>query len=554
MARAKPWSEGGAVASILAVLLLLLPTLAHAAWEPPADVAEPFNAGVVALGKGDPAAAETAFRQTLATDPACGRCAHGLGIALVRQEKLGDAITVLDRAVTAFPDRAELHTALAGATFARQQFATAIAHAREAVRLDPGSVDAHVALQQGLLREGRTDDARAALVGAALPGPEATCLELLVGIEEGATPPPGKLAYCRQAKHPGLASTVEARMAAGTGRMAAAAALAGDTLSADGQATSVELVASAVRKHQGGDDIGALPLLDRAVTLEPRRVDARILRAVCRARTDDLDGALADLQVVFEADSWVEVHETGGLSGVLTARDEAQLQDGVRKGAGLLVSLLVEAGRLDEAERALGRASAELGMGPRLAAGAARLHAARDERVDAWKVLGPALSQWPDDGDLRLLAAEIAAQDPGVVPPDVAAVLDAAADWRSGYYKALSQARAGEHDACASSALAASKAMGGAVQPAPTPDDQRTVLRLLHTCAVNAERLVDADRAAEAIGSPGALQEVARINHALMRHQAGRSADALQLLEGLTATTPRRQELIDAIRAQASGG
>jgi len=535
--------------TLLLLALAAVGGLAHAAWEPSPDVAAPFNAGVLALNAADPAAAADAFRDALVADPSCGRCAHGLGLSLLRQERLDDARDALADALDRYPEHAELHTAYAAASFAAQDFDTARSHASTAVALAPTSIDAQVAYQQVLLRLGAIDDARAALDRATdLPGPERACLSLLIDIEQDRAPNSTSRAYCSQAGHPGLASTVDARIGAHASRPAVAAAAAT-------AATSMQLVVQALQRHQAGDDPAALPLLDRALALEPRRVDARILRAVARARTGAMDDAIADLQLVLDAKSWVEVHRTGELSGVLTAGDEAELREGVRQGAGLLVSLLVEEGRLDDAERTLSRANSAYGMGPRLTAGAVRLRTAQGLLPAAWDILAHGLEQWPADSDLGLLATELAARDPDGVPAALADSVAGATDWRALYHRAHAAAEADRHAACAADAERSWQGLDTSddTTSAASADDRATVLRLMHTCAVNAGLLTAADRAADALRHPGVLQPIARVNHALMREDVGDHEGALALLDGFQPPTDEARHLAANLTVYAAG-
>lgn len=531
---------------ITLALLSLLAAPARAGWEPPDRVADPFNQGVLALGQGQPDRAEASFRQALDQAPDCGRCAHGLGLSLLRQQRLEPALTLLREAATRFPDRPELLTALAGAEFAAQDFAAALSHARAAATQAPDSVDAHVALTQVLLRLGQPDAARQALVQATLPGPERACLDLLVGVEQGATPAGASLAYCRQAAHPGLASTVDARLAAGQGQLSAAAAVA-----ARAGVDTVEQVARALRLHQQGQDAQALPLLDEALAHEPHRVDARILRALCRARVGQIDPALEDLRQVLGARAWIQVHRTGELSGVLTATDEAALQRSVKQGAGLLVSLLVKAGRLDEARTTLVQARQALGEGMELSAGEVRLLLADQDPAAAWRALEGALSTWPDEPELILLASELSARDPHGAPSALTARLVSAADWRASYHLAVAAAGQQDHGACAELA-GRSAALMAQGSPGPTPEDRVTVRRLWHTCAVNAQATDQAERAAAALGDAARMHEVARIQHARLRLEAGDGAGAIALLAGFQATTEARQAQVEQIRAQAA--
>lgn len=525
--------------------LLLLCALAQAAWEPSEAVAEPFNDGVRALEAAEPLAAESAFRATLKSDPSCGRCAQGLGIALVRQQRLDEAREVLEGAVAAWPQRAEARTALAGALFAAQAFAAARDQASRAAALDPASVDAHVALVQVLLRLGRTDEARGALSGARLPGPEKTCLELMLALEEGSAIGSTTLAYCRQATHPGLASTVEARISADSGRLAATAATAGKA-----GASTVERVARALQHHQQGRDDLALPLLDSALAQEPRRVDARILRALVQARRGLQEESLRDLDEVFAAESWVQVHESGEMSGVLTKADEGALQQSVRQGAGLLVSLLVEAGRLEDADSALRRADARLGMGAELSAGAVRLRLAQGRTADAWEVLGTALQRWPENADLELLLGEAQARAPELAPASLRARIEALTDWRGAYTLASADSRSGQHRTCAERLGRVSAELGRLA----SAEDSLTVERLWHSCAVNADWHSEAERAATAMGSPEAMNEVARVEHARLRLESGDPTGARRLLAELKPSTEARAAKVQAILEAADGG
>ena len=529
----------------LLALLALSGGPARADWEPQDKVAAAFNEGVLALEGGQPDRAEAAFQRALDGDPSCGRCAHGLGLALLRQQRPALALPVLRQAAARHPDQPALQTALAGADFAAQDFASALEHARAATDLDQSSVDAHVALTQVLLRLGQPDSAGQALAAATLPGPERACLDLLIAVEQGQEPGASTLAYCRQAAHPGLATTVQTRVAADAGQLAATAALAGQS-----GVDTVEQVARAMRLHQQGQDAQALPLLDAALAAEPHRVDARILRALARARTDQLDPALADLRLVLGARAWVQVHRTGEMSGVLTASDEVALQRSVRQGAGLLVSLLVQAGRLDEATATLEQARQALGEGVELAAGEVRLWLARGDAPAAWRALEQGLITWPDDPDLVLLASELSGQDPQGAPPALTARLASAADWRASYHLAVAASGRQDHVGCADLADRSARLMARG-NPPPTPQDRVTVRRLWHACAVNAELADQAERAAAALDDPASMHEVARIQHARLRLEAGDREGALALLQGIQPTTEPRRAQVEQLRGLA---
>lgn len=513
---------------------LWLVGVALGGWEPADRAVEPFNEGVRALEAARPAEAEGAFRAALDKDGACGRCAQGLGLALVRQQRLEDGIQTLRRALAAHPGRPELETALAGALFAAQAFEEALAHAQRAATLDGGSVDAHVALVQILLRQGQPGAARQALQAARLPGPERACLDLLIGLEEGQRPGSTALAICRQAAHPGLASTVLAR--------------AGGPRAAEATSPTAKVAAS-LRAHQAGQDEQALGQAEAALALEPRRADARMLKAISLGRLGRVDEALAELQRILDAEAWITVHAGGEMSGVLTASDEASLRAGMGQVAGLLASLLVERGRLDEAEAVLRRAVLDPGPSAEQSSAAVRLRRAQGRLPEAWSALAQAFERWPDHPDLQLLLIELNAQQPEGVPEALRARAAGLEDWRSVYGQASALARAGEHRACA-------ERLGRVrleVERLASAEDRLTVRRLWHGCAVNADWQAEADRAAEALGSPEAMNEVARIEHARLRLQSGDPTGARRLLQGLQASTEARREKVALLLDEALG-
>lgn len=527
------------------LVLLCLWSSARADWDPQQEI-EAFNTGVVSLAEGETEQAEAAFRLALKGEADCGRCAHGLGIALVRQQRLAEARIVLEQAAQRYPERVELRTALAGASFAAQDFDAALAWARQAVGLDPDSLDAQIALQQTLLRQGQTGEARQQLARAGrLPGPERACLDILIDAELARPPEPSALSYCGQAQHPGLASTVHARLGVVEDRP-------GVTAAASVGATGVQLVAQALALHQQGADAQALPLLDRALSAEPRRVDARILRAVCRTRLGQLDAALVDLRGLLDADTWVQVHRSGEMSGVLTHSDEEQLRQGVRDGSGLLVSLLVEAGQLDQADATWERARKELGASAGLSAAGVRLRRAQGRLPDAWAILEHSLGQWPQDDALTILAGELATLDPAGQPPALAERLASARDWRSAWFRALSASKQGRPAACVVEARLSLSTMDQGPVP-PGADDPVTVARLLHSCAVNASDREAADQAALALPGAEQMHPVARVNHAILREEAGDHEGALALLEGLKLESEGPRRAAHNVEVYASG-
>jgi tetratricopeptide (TPR) repeat protein len=103
--------------------------------------------------------AETIYRATIVRSPTCWMAHNNLGIALVRQGKVVEAIGHFQRAVDLDPNYAKAHSNLGAALTKLGRFNEAIEHCRKAVELQPGFAEAQNHLGNALWVGGHLDEA-----------------------------------------------------------------------------------------------------------------------------------------------------------------------------------------------------------------------------------------------------------------------------------------------------------------------------------------------------------------------------------------------------------
>jgi tetratricopeptide (TPR) repeat protein len=246
-----------------------------------------------------------------------------------------------------------------------------------------------------------------------------------------------------------------------------------------------------------------------------------VLRGRYRHAAGDKAGAIADLDQALKGSSWVEVHRSGALSGILRASDQDLLERMQSEGAELLVGLLIEKGDLSGAQARLQTAREALGSEAALSAAQLRLHMAQGKLGEAWATADSALKVWSRHETLLNAAGELALQDPSHLSPAVRQALADSHRWSDRYNLALAAHKAGDAAGCAQ---AATLAQAGAGSGRPE------VARLAWTCAVDAADLARAD---QIVGAVKDVPHSGAYNHALLRYKAGRKAEAWALLEPL---------------------
>lgn len=500
---------------------LIFISAASAGWTCSRSSQRAINNAVEALGAGDPVRAEVMYRKALDGEPDCGMAAHGLGVALIRQDRPAEALALLTDLAATWPEELEVLTALSVAAFAAQDFSTARTAALLAIGQDSTSLEATAALLAVLLRQGEQSLAMQVIEDARgkLAGPSLACLEAQVLVEGGQVAAARSLlSYCRQSPELALVAAVSGQLAPGS-----TASLADEV-----GAAAVAGITEALGALNAGDPATARSILDGVLTASPDRIDARVLRARCHRALGDLDAARTDLEEAFEGESWIEVHASGAMSGILLKSHEEQLNTLLADGIGLLVDILIESGDIAAARQQLTVAEGALGAGPHLAAAQARLLRATGDAAEAWRRLGLALTTWMDEEVLLTVAGEWGLAEPGALPEEAAAALSRSSRWADRYNLAAIYYQSGQHADCISQVRDTTGALS-------LNDAARTQLwGLGYRCASHAQDLRATEEAARFAGPMSSLDPVARVNHALMRYSDGQGHDALAPLAGLS--------------------
>jgi tetratricopeptide (TPR) repeat protein len=102
---------------------------------------------------------ETLWRTTLAKNPECWMAETNLGMALLQQGKIDDAIAHYRSALKMQPDSWDAEYNLGTALLGKGQVDEAILHCEKAVRMRPTDPDAQVSLGNALFQKGRIDEA-----------------------------------------------------------------------------------------------------------------------------------------------------------------------------------------------------------------------------------------------------------------------------------------------------------------------------------------------------------------------------------------------------------
>lgn len=508
----------------LTALLWLFASPVHASsWRPPHRLASDYSDALVALGKGELEKAEAGFAALVAAEPNCGMCVHGLAVSALRRGALSQAILLLEDGARRWPGQSEIWVSLSASAFAAQDFPLARSAAEEAVRVDPGSLDGQAALQQALLRTGALEDAAAALqtARAALPDPVVACFEVQLTQERRQTPDPVRLAACRQAGTPDLVAGVLSRSGDAVQLGALAARLGLDP---------VVLVAQAMDQHSDGESDAAIALLDEVLAGWPHRADARAMRAQLRADTGDREGALADLHALLGARSWVDIHRTGAMSGILRQSDAQRLASTIAEAAALQIDLHLDAQDLRAAAVAWSQAE---GLPPHpapLAAGA-RLAVAQGDPASAWSLVLTGIQTFPGDPRPIAVAGAVALADPEGLPAAAEAALQRSMDWRDGHNLALAYRKRGSPTDCLTRTRTTDAASG------LSGEARRRLRALGYACAVEAADWAAAAAAFRRLSDASLASPIARYNHALALYQGNNPAGSRAVLGALPSQT-----------------
>ena len=146
------------------------------------------------------------YERLLRRNPSDARTYHRLGDAFIRKARETGDLAYFMRAETALQKSLELAPRNAGALrhlayvfYSRHEFAAAIAHATQAVTLDPRDGDAHGVLGDAYLEVGRYDDAETAYRSMMADGGDLYSFARLAGLKSLRGDPRGAIADLQRA-------------------------------------------------------------------------------------------------------------------------------------------------------------------------------------------------------------------------------------------------------------------------------------------------------------------------------------------------------------------
>lgn len=450
----------------------------------------------------------------VADQPGCAGARYLTGAARVL---LGDpaAVDLLTAGEKAHPTLASFPTMLSSALFATQDFQGALAAAQRGRKLDPKSRDAAEAVYAALLRLGDYDDLEALIdVFPGIDNGAKDCLRADIRVDQGQNAERLRTSCSGSSdadfRAQGLAALDQAR---GDHDTAAGhlAAMGAPAAGAEGQVASL---------IGAGRCAEALPLIREAVAAESWNATHHIRLGGCLLATGDRDGSKQALTHVFGMQTWVMVHESGAMTGVVTKGAEEAFDAALQLALAQLVAIYVEEGDLAGATDAQARAIARYGeVGPLIGA-AIRIDAARSGPSGRWGAVQRGIAAHPTDRAPLEVAGDLAFVDARGLPQAVIDAVVARGDDVARYNVLAGLANARSDAACGSLAVALLPVIGADLRP--------EVAGIGHACAIHGRDLETA--AALVKAAPGAWSPAGRVGHADLLLQAGRPAEALAAL------------------------
>ena len=398
--------------------MLLWIGIALAGWTEPThpDAGTAFNTGVTALDAADPEAAERAFREASALDPSWGRTRLGIALALLRQDRSSDATAVLTPLSVEFPDQTMVWTHLSQARFAARDIDGARAAAAQGLALDPADVLTVSAMVDVHLRTGDLEAADGALDAAAVarPSPDWSCLRTRVAVERADLDAlDGLLKACDGGDAALVRNAWSAASSARGTRVTVDIGAAGHMVAQANQA--ILLLRQGLTEE-------AAALADRLVDAHPRDVRVHIVRGRIAYVAGDIPTAIRHYEQAFAGDDWVEIHDDGVRTGILTATQAQEWEAMATGAAATLAAVYAEQGRAADAATLLIQAKDRFGEQPAFEIARAWIAFAQNQPAEAWDALARGLSD-PQGGVVDSLASELLFQRAAELPEPMAALL-----------------------------------------------------------------------------------------------------------------------------------
>jgi tetratricopeptide (TPR) repeat protein len=467
--------------------MLLLPSLLAAPqWEPEPALVDSYNQAAAALTSHDYAHALTSARTVLASNPDCGLARLVEGIALTGLGQFDTAVLRLEEAILVLPGHADLHVALAEASFASQNFARAQLAAETALSLDPNSFAAWSAQVRIQLRTTNPKQVQKQLQESPLSKTDKACLLLLV-----VNPIPAHIL---------------ARCEAGAITPAQAALI---RYARQDKSDALEV---AFRS----DPQSCIEAMSQYLADIPNLTLASLYRGICYERLHKIQEARVDLEQVFEAKTWISIDEDYGFQGILTSRSELALQEVLRQSGWLLLKLDVQADDLPAARLHLARLAHWAGAEDVVAAGTILVDAAQGH--DPMPALNRMLAEWPQSPVLLPTVSMMVATSWEPDEP-VAAWLKEKGSWQDRYNLAVLAIKT------------PARCMAEATPFPEDPEEAKSAFnQLAYLCAAMAGDLPSLDFYLKQAASLESLSHSARLQHSWLLFRAGRLIEAQALV------------------------
>ncbi len=488
-----------------------------------------YNQAVEALDRSQPKAAEAAAKKCLKAEPDRGMCQVMLAEAWSRLGRADEAVALLEQVLAAHPTSPAPAVVLALVQFSAQRFPEADAASAQALALAPTDLDALAMRQTVLLRLGRYDDMLAHLQAARAAGdlPDYDCLEAVLRLQrEHADAARPLLVRCRTAARPQLIANAEAAFTAATGEKTEGADALVDLLD-----EKEDPLGQAMAAYNAQAFVDAEGWAGKAIDRAETATAGRVLRALARYELGKRDAALADLDDALRTTTWIDVHRSGVLSGIITKRAEEVFLAQLGEGAALRILLLCEAGRVAEARQALPGAREAFGDLPALSAAEAFVLRAEGDAAGAWASAAKALSADPPPAMGDRAASILALEALGAAAPADRATAERRGSLTTRFNLAAGLSNGGDAVGC----LAVSRPLVGSgdsvVERAPDAPEELASLQgrinaVAHGCAALAGDLDAALLWWPLLGAPAEAPAPNAINHALLLLQRGRAEDA----------------------------
>ena len=282
-----------------------------------------------------------------------------------------------------------------------------------------------------------------------------------------------------------------------------------------------------------------MPGLDAAVAANPDGIKPLVDRASCYYRVGRYEWVRRDLRLAMGSRSIgaaIDAAKADGLS-------DADARAAVELGAVLQVVMAVEDKNVGQAQGIYSSARQVFGDSPAMARANIAVVAGGGDTKRAWGLVDTALDRWPEEGHIRMAAAEMASRDYRNITEKANAVLNAPANAVGWYNEAVAAYNRNDFPVCLSNVDAALGSVSA--------EERLRFINLGYSCAVASGSVSDSNRFIRETGSVAGLRSDVVIRHAMLLHKADRNPAALALLESVTPANASERAEADTLMVRA---